>query len=197
MSSGDSANCCDDTAINNFLEFIYCLNEHTKTRGCSDRLVSYLTHYYGVDQSYYRGEYKELFKNFSADEVSQLIAQLCNKQGEPIFKSEEIDILISAREFALSDDPKKRIDYLCTIELEFSRYNSDEPFKILATVKVNCISNEYLKMSEDEDEYYQDYLWQVAEHKLEQKYPSFIDQVFAYHHKHGHSYSLIEYKALP
>ncbi|MFY7807332.1 MAG: hypothetical protein ACOVQ7_28310, partial [Limnoraphis robusta] len=122
MSSGDSANCFDDAAINNFREFIYCLNENlSTTRGCSDMLVSYLNQYYGGSQF----GYKELLENFSVDEVSQLIAQLCNKQGEPIFKPEDIDVLIAAREFALSDDPKKRIDYLCTIEWELSPYNSD------------------------------------------------------------------------
>lgn len=198
MSYWDTANFFNNSKIDNFREFIYCLDKYTY-RGCSYRLLDYLINYYDGYKDI-SGVYKELIENFSVDEVSQLISTLCTKQGLPMFKSEEIDALIAAREFALSNDPKKRIDYLCTVELELPPDNflskSDELVKILVTVKVNCISNKYLKMSEEENEYYEDYLLELAEYKITKKYP-LIDEFYCHVLEHGgSSLCLKEYKAL-
>lgn len=134
---------------------------------------------------YYDNDLENLVDNFDADSVSQFLQVIKNAQGQPMFKQEHISALVDAQKFALSDDPNKRIRYSSTIEISL-----DDPIKIIATVEVNCISNDYLKIVETEYESYTNYLLDVAHNKFMDQYSDLSSTIL------DCSISLLDYKIL-
>ncbi|GEM_PF-1980271 len=156
-----------DNLLFAFWEYLRCIENYAPER-YSKTLYSYLTHYYSYSEL--------LLKQFDINEISELVKPLLNKKGEPMFTQQEIETFHDAIKFAFSNDPKKVVNYLCTIEYHFPKKNSNEEVKITCTLKVKCISNEYLKLSEDNGEYYQ-YINDIVEKLLYEHYldPNLLD----------------------
>jgi hypothetical protein len=158
----------------------YDFCEFLQSKPVSSILGELTKHYYDYDL-------ENLVENFDADSVSQFLQGIFDAQGKPMFTQEDIDTLVDAQKFALSDDPNKRVKYRCTIEIDL-----DEPIKITPTVEVNCISNDYLKIVPTEDEDYTTYLIYAAEAKFREQYPELANAIL----NSGSTISLADYKIL-
>ena len=120
-------------------------------------------------------------KGLNADELATLV----NKQGERIVSDEIIEDLMLAKQYAYSSNSNKKIRYRCKVFINIIPVNED--FRIEAVTTINCISNKYLKLS---DEDYKGYLLDVATDKIIEEYP--LDKIQEY----GIVYSLAEFEPL-
>ncbi len=141
--------------------------------------ISYRTIHFYLEAYY--GSRENFIKGLNADELASLI----NKQGERIVNDEIIEDLMLAKKYAFSSKPNKKLRYRCKLVITLSPLTED--FKIEAVTTINCISNEYLKLSHDD---YQDYLLDVASDKIFEEYP--LNEI----QEHGISYRLVELKPL-
>ncbi|WP_330203568.1 hypothetical protein [Cyanobacterium sp. Dongsha4] len=100
------------------------------------------------------------------------LKKLINKNGESMFDEQKFDILLLAKDFAISDDPNKRLNYCCTVQYEFdARFDSYPSLKVNININVNAISNKYLKLPEDDQlESYQSYLFDLANDEIDNNY---------------------------
>ena len=154
-----------------YIEFIDLLG--------NKKYVSYRTIFFYLEAYY--GSRENFIKELNAQEL----ASFKNKREERIVSDEIIEDLMLAKQYAFSSNQNKKQQYRCKVVITLSPVNED--FKIEATTKINCISNQYLKLS---DEDYQDYLLDVASDKIFEEYP--LEEI----QERGINYHLAEFKSL-
>ena len=154
-----------------FLEFLECLEKYGS---------NYFRAIYFYLEVYY-GNRDNLIKELSADKL----ASFKNKQQERIVSDEIIKDLMLAKQYAFSSNSNKKLQYRCKVFIKIVPVSED--FKIEAVTTVDCISNKYLKLS---DEDYKGYLLDIATDKISEEYP--LDKIQEY----GIVYSLAEVEAL-
>jgi hypothetical protein len=128
------------------------------------KCVSYRTIFF-YPEAYY-GSRENFIKELNANEL----ASFKNKHGDRIVSDEIIEDLMLAKQYAFSSSQNKKQQFRCKVVITLSPLNED--FKIEVATRIDCISNEYLKLSEED---YQDYLLDVASDKIFEEYP--LDEI--------------------